>query len=53
MIQTLFISNGFWLTDFFHRSHVWINKAIHDSREADSDVKTRYRDTYEFDLGYH
>lgn len=53
IIALLFISNGFWLTDMFHRLYVCIGRRIHQHREAQSVIKTRYKDEYEFDIGYH
>lgn len=53
IIQLTFISNGFWLVDFFHRGQTWVLQKLHERKESDSEVKTPFRDDYQFDLGYH
>jgi hypothetical protein len=53
IIQLTFISNGFWLVDFFHRGQTWLLMKLHERKESDSEVKTPFRDDYQFDLGYH
>lgn len=53
IIQLTFISNGFWLIDFFHRLQTWILKRLHERKQQDSVVKTPFKDDYQFDLGYH
>ena len=46
IIQLAFISNGFWLVDFFHRGQTWVMTKLHERKESDSEVKTPYRDDY-------
>ena len=53
IIQLTFISNGFWLVDLVHRSYVWVNKWLHDSKHKESVLKPPFKDDYVFDLGYH
>jgi hypothetical protein len=53
MIQYCFVSNGFYLTDLVHRLSVFFGKRAHKRKEKDSVIKSRYMDTYEYDIGYH
>ena len=53
MIQLLFLTNGFSLIDITHRLHRLISTSIHNYKQRDSKIKTKYHDEYQFDLGYH
>lgn len=53
IIQLTFISNGFWLVDFFHRTQTAVLKKLHQLKYSNSVVQIPFKDTYCFDLGYH